>query len=454
MLSIKPPREHRRWLRALRFSMASLRSSIVIAGVTLVLDVYIGGGTPSKYDEPAEVIHTLNKDGYNWRLSDWNGKWLYTESGELVSHKAISKHDLNKALYGKVSLDSNLYDILGFKKGKIDQHEAIVKDYDALPDEKKQSYFEIELERRFHITPEQLSREFGVLSQQEGPTGQSEEDEFEFPTGSVKNWEALKKHAAQILSYASPTVYATVVRRIRVSRPQDDVRAYLMNMYRVNSSYRYACQLCHKPFSNVEMCQLEQKPDVELDPLNICLCPNCAARFRTLRNDKYLAERLIDSILDVSENEIEENDHVSVAINDYDFWFTPTHIAEIIELLKLKKKATEERKASSQTVSNAKPKPTVKAPERNVAVPVQPVKEETPPPTAKPEEEELQSDTSAYGELIGRRVFHKSKKAYARVVGCDGEYVVLNFESGDKAGQDVKYNLTMCLNNGWIEVVD
>ena len=43
---------------------------------------------------------------------------------------------------------------------------------------------------------------------------------------------------------------------------------------------------------------------------------------------------------------------------------------------------------------------------------------------------------------------------YARVVGCDGEYMVLNFESGDKAGQDVKYNLTMCLNNGWIEVVD
>lgn len=167
---------------------------------------------------------------------------------------------MNKALYGKVSLDSNLYDILGFKKGKIDQHEAIVKDYDALPDEKKQSYFEIELERRFHITPEQLSREFGGLSLQEGSSGQSEEDEFEFPTGSVKNWEALKKHAAQILSYASPTVYATVVRRIRISRPQDDVRAYLMNMYRVNSSYRYACQLCHKPFSNVEMCQLEQKP--------------------------------------------------------------------------------------------------------------------------------------------------------------------------------------------------
>ena len=417
--------------------------------------VYIGGSiTPHKYDEPAEIIHTLNKEGDNWRLSDWNGKWLYTESGELVSHKAISKHDLNKALYGKVCLDSNLYDLLGFKKGKIDQHEAIVKDYDALPDEKKQSFFAIELERRFHITPEQLSLEFGGLPQQAGSTGQFEEEEFEFPTGPIKNWEALKKHAAQILSYASPTVYATVVRRIRVSRPQDDVRAYLMNMYRVNSSYRYACQLCHRPFSNVEMCQLEQKPDVELDPLNVCLCPNCAAKFRTLRNDKYLADRIIGSILDVSENEIEENDHISVAINDCDFWFTPTHIAEIIQLLKLKKKATEEHKTPLQTISGPRPKPAVTALESKTVAPVQLAKKEASPPATESGEEELQSDTSAYGELIGRRVFHKSKKAYARVIGCDGAYVVLNFESGDKVGQDVRYNLTMCLNNGWIEVVD
>ncbi|WP_140402148.1 hypothetical protein [Flavonifractor sp. An306] len=202
------------------------------------------------------------------------------------------------------------------------------------------------------------------------------------------------------------------------------------------------------------MCQLEQKPDIELDPLNVCLCPTCATKFRTLRNNKYLADRLIDSILDVSENEIEENDHISVVINDYDFWFTPTHIAEIIELLKLKKKAIEERKASSQTVSRPKPKPTAEAPGRNIATSEQQVKEETLHPAAGPDKEDLQSDTSAYGELIGRRVFHKSKKAYARVVGCDGEYVVLNFESGDKVGQDVKYNLTMCLNNGWIEVVD
>lgn len=416
--------------------------------------VHIGGNSvPDKYNEPAEIIRTLNKEGDNRRLSDWNGKWLYTESGDLVSHKAISKHDLNRALYGKVSLDSNLYDLLGFKKGESDQKAAIIKDYDALPDEKKQFYFEIELERRFHITPEQLGREFGNLPRQEGTDEQSREDEFEFPTSPIKNWEALRKHAAQILSYASPTRYATAVRQIRISRPQDDIRAYLMNMYRVNSSYRYACQICHRPFSSVEMCQLEQTPDVELDPLNICLCPNCATKFRTLRKDKYLAERLITSILSVHENEIEGNDHISVAINDCDFWFTPTHIAEIIELLKLKKKAAEKRK-TPQVVGRSKLKTAKKVPELNSAVPMQSAKEEIFPSAAEPEEEEPQSDTRAYDELIGRRIFHKVKKAYARVIGCDGEWIVLNFESGDKTGQNVDYNLAMCLSNGWIEVVD
>ena len=85
----------------------------------LVGTVYIGGGTPNKYDEPADVIHTLNRDGFNWRLSDWNGKWLYTESGELVSHKAISKHDLNKALYGKVSSIQICTTFWALRKGKL-----------------------------------------------------------------------------------------------------------------------------------------------------------------------------------------------------------------------------------------------------------------------------------------------------------------------------------------------
>lgn len=415
----------------------------------LVGTVHISGKTPDKINEPAAVIRTLNKN------KNEHYKWLYTESGELVSHKDISKHDLNKEIYGKVNPDSNLYDLLGFKKGKIDQDEDNRRDYDALPEEKKQLYFELWLKRTYKITSEQLRRKLGSMPQREGVAEQSKEDEFEFPISPVKNWDTLKKHAAQILLYASPTKYEKVLRRIRTSHSPAEARAYLMNMYRVNSSDRYACQLCHKPVSDMEAPQLEQKPDLELDPLHICLCPNCTKEFQKLRHNEFLAEQFIDSILDVSENTIEENDHISVVINDYDFWFTPIHIAEVIELLKLKKEVTEERKAPSPTVSKPKPEPEANAPEQNIAVPVQPVNEKTSPPAAKPEEEKPRSgDTSAYSELVGKRVFHKQEQAFARVVKFEEKYVFLNFESGDKARKDVAYDWAMCLNKNLIKVVD
>ena len=72
----------------------------------------------------------------------------------------------------------------------------------------------------------------------------------------------------------------------------------------------------------------------------------------------------------------------------------------------------------------------------------------------EPAEEAYQSDTVAYQELIGKRIYHRTKKAYAKVIGIEGEYIVLNFETGDKAGKDVKYNFAQCMDNGWIEVVD
>ena len=82
----------------------------------LMGDVYIGGSTPNKYNVFSEIVNTLRHDGeaYRYYGSSWNGKWLYTESGELVSQKEISKRDLNLQLYGDISWDSSLYDILGF----------------------------------------------------------------------------------------------------------------------------------------------------------------------------------------------------------------------------------------------------------------------------------------------------------------------------------------------------
>ena len=101
---------------------------------------------------------------------------------------------------------------------------------------------------------------------------------------------------------------------------------------------------------------------------------------------------------------------------------------------------------------------------RQTVVPIQsssqvkPVKQEAPfqQPALKADEneEDLQSDLSVYREYIGKRVFHRTQKAYAKVVDCDGTYFKLQFESGVKAGQTVSYSMAMCIDNGWLEIVE
>ena len=57
---------------------------------------------PDKENEPSKIVHILRNDGYYYPLYNWDGKWIYTESNLLVSQKDISKHDLNKHLYGQL----------------------------------------------------------------------------------------------------------------------------------------------------------------------------------------------------------------------------------------------------------------------------------------------------------------------------------------------------------------
>jgi hypothetical protein len=74
--------------------------------------VYIGGSVPNIDPAYSEIITTLTQGRTRYyRYSDWNGKWLYTESGELVAAGDISKSELNKSLYGNPKAESSLYRI-------------------------------------------------------------------------------------------------------------------------------------------------------------------------------------------------------------------------------------------------------------------------------------------------------------------------------------------------------
>lgn len=305
--------------------------------------VYVGGNTPNLVNENANIVAILCGKMYYTAYPEWDGKWLYTKSGELVSQKEISKHDLNPQLYGEIKPDSNLYEILGFKKNETDYLEEATKDYDRLSEEQKKQYFEIELQRRYGISITDLDNKFG-----ENPVGGlsssssiTHEDTYEFPSSKVKDWEYLRKHAAEVLYFANPVNYEYCVRKLRTSRSRDGIRAYLRNMYQVDGAHQYACQMCHDVFSSpgAEMCQIANSPKVELDPMNLWFCPNCAAKYREMRNDEVDTDNFLREIKNLADEEIDDSDPVKVPFADKTIWFTQTHIAEIRELMVLQEAA-------------------------------------------------------------------------------------------------------------------
>lgn len=411
--------------------------------------VYIGGSVPNRPNEYSEIVTVLRRGGASYRYygSTWGGKWLYTQSGELVSQKEISKRDLNPALYGEVQADSQLYEILGFVKNEADQMEEAAKEYDELSDEQKDKYFEIELMRRYGISTEDLDNSFGPSG--DGGTGlfsgggassgsgYEPQQTYEFPSAQIKNWDSLRKHAAEILCYASPVKYEYVVRRIRVSKPVSEVQAYMKGMYRVSGTFEYACQMCHSVVPNVEMAQIANDPDLELDPMHLCLCPNCHTEYKKIRSDERKVEEFLYDITSLTDGEINSSDPVVIDLDGEEIWFTQTHIAEIRELLALKEAADKAEK---------NPESLPKTPSL-VKTSAEPEEEET------DEGERIVSGTDVYKEYIGKRIYHKGKRLYGIVRTCDEKYLGIEFESGPDAGKVKNFSLKVCLSNGLIKIV-
>lgn len=397
--------------------------------------VYIGGSTPNINNAVSDIVKILRQEGspHLYYGFDWNGKWLYTESGDLVSQKEISKRDLHPQLYGDISWDSSLYDILGFAKNNADQLEDAAKDYDRLSDEKKEQYFEIEFQRRFGISVSEAEELLEGKVPTERKPDKPVKDTFEFPSSKVKNWDSLRKHVAEVLCFASPVKYEYAVRRIRVSRPDSEVQAYLKNMYKIDGKYKYACQMCHDAFANVDMCQITNEPGLELDAMNLCLCPNCAREYKKMRSDSDEVEEFLNSIAELDDNEINSADPVEVDFDGEPIWFTQSHIAEIRELMALQNEADNYSRNSSKQSHHENVR------EAEIA--------------ATSEDEVANAGTDVYKEYVGKRVYHQGHKAHGTVISCDGTYIEVQFEDGSRVGQKVKFLLQMCLEKGLLQLV-
>lgn len=409
--------------------------------------VYIDGSVPNIDPAYSEIITTLTQGRTRYyRYSDWNGKWLYTESGELVAAGDISKSELNKSLYGNPKAESSLYRILGFKKDATDKWEETIKDYDLLSEEKKQSFFELELQRRYGISDADLKAQYGTSS---GTHGGSEtipvEPEPEFPTAQVKNWDSLKKHATEMFAFARPVQYEYLLRRIRTSNPNTS-RTYLMGHYKAYGTYKYACQMCHKFYPNVDACQIEAHPKDELEPLYVLLCPNCTRTFQALRRNSYAYENFIDELQSITREEIEDEDTVKIEYGDQEIWFTQTHIAEISELLNLRETVEEENPTP------IKP-PSVPAPAVQPQKPVQPT---TSP--AKPTNTPTTSNTPSaqsgfdYAHCKGKRVRHKTMGTGV-VTDCSSTIIKVKFSDGERAGKEVSFGIDACMKNNLFSLI-
>ena len=409
----------------------------------LVGTVHIGGSTPNIPNAYSEIVTKLRQDGtkHQYYGKQWNGKWLFTESGELVSQKEITKKDLHPQLYGDVRPESNLYKILGFAKSKEDQLEEAAKNYDRLDDETKRQFLELELGRRFGISIKDLEESYGSGIKGKNPS-YTQHEAFGFPSARVKNWDSLRKHVAEVLVFASPVKYEYKVRKIRVSKPNSEIDAYLRSMYRIDGSYKYACQMCHEPVVIFEKCQLSTDMEKELDAMYLCMCPNCASEYRKMRSNVYDLQKFLNEIICLEEQDINSHDPVKIDFSNESIWFTQTHIAEIRELMALKDAADEYVEASSfKFVKKV----------RNNSI------EETESETISgdrddPDEEVVFDGTDVYKDYIGKRVFHKLD-GYGIVRTCDGKYLGIEFEGGSKAGKVTKYSLETCISKGLLQIV-
>ncbi len=367
--------------------------------------LHINGSTPNRENEPCELIHILRGE----KMLGWDGKWLFTESGELVAPKSISKHDLSTSYYGKLKPDSIVYELLGFKKTTADEVDDLKK---QVSKEKLDAYFESELRRRYNISSADLNERYGGSSRY---IEEYEDIPLPFPKLDVKNWDTLRKHAAEMLIFAAPVIYEERVRSIRVSNRPKEAKAYLKNMYRHDGTFKYACQLCHDTCGDFEATEIFLNPETELDPINLCLCPNCATVYRRIRTDSRVMDRFRKAFLTMRDTDIQAGEHVALAIDDDDeLWFTQTHFAEIQELFKL--------------LEDIKTKPDEK--------PAQPADED----------KNEKSGLSVYSSYIGKTI--RRKDGFAAVVkSVDGGFIIAHVTEGKDAGKDTKISLSFVLKN-------
>lgn len=263
------------------------------------------------------------------------GKWLFDKDMRNGAPTDLSKYDLNPALYGPVEADKARYKILGFKEKEVDGAEETLQKAQALNKSDKM--------RLLNWLAKDLGKEVSDPGRDDDWGDEDDNQSFfdptqwmdeEFPTNRVRNLDYLTRHVREQFYCADPTTYRKVWRQIRVSKNTKADRSYAIGMY-TNSNNTKICQICKKPVAFIEVDQLANF-GIEMPQLNLCLCRECSAKYRAIRdvNKDEFKNNLRRALLSIEADE--EADDYSIECNqDVTIHFTQTHIAEIQEILRL-----------------------------------------------------------------------------------------------------------------------
>ena len=260
--------------------------------------------------------------------------WLYNKDMQVCAPKRMSRFELHPALYGDLHAAKEIYEILGFIEKEADETDETFQKASGLTRKDKK------------LLINQLARELGLqVTEIKETDGWGEEDgneenffdpntwqDNEFPVNRVNNIDYLRKHVQEQFYCADPTTYRKVLRQIRTSKNVKADRAYAIGMY-TNSSNIHICQMCRKPIAFIEVDQIANF-GIELPQLNLCLCRDCSAKYRAIRDrnkDEFKNQiRIAFRQMDISETV----DDYSIRFNeDSTLHFTQTHVAEIQEIL-------------------------------------------------------------------------------------------------------------------------
>lgn len=180
-----------------------------------------------------------------------------------------------------------------------------------------------------------------------------DEQRYEFPSESVSNRTQLSLHVAKLLQ--RPIRIVTVYVKRAVHKGQvgseeafdlkiSDAREGVLNIYAPEGTKKLCfCQMCRrvKPPSLIEVNSIESRPAYYFPQMRVALCLECSKRFESLRGNRPIREKFLETIEKTS---VTNQGAVDVPIGKSEtITFTGRHLAEIQEIMKKMPKSSEQK---------------------------------------------------------------------------------------------------------------